>query len=64
VLSGLIKAPFMAMIIGIIAAIEGLKVKGSAESLGLCVTRSVVKSIFVVIVVDGLFAIFYAAIDF
>ena len=64
VLSGLIKAPFMAMIIGIIAAIEGLKVQGSAESLGLCVTRSVVKSIFVVIVVDGLFAIFYAAIDF
>ena len=57
-------APFMAMIIGIIAAIEGLKVQGSAESLGLCVTRSVVKSIFVVIVVDGLFAIFYAAIDF
>ena len=64
VLSGLIKAPFMAMIIGIIAAIEGLKVQGSAESLGLCVTRSVVKAIFVVIVVDGLFAIFYAAIDF
>ncbi len=64
VFSGLIKAPFMAMIIGIIAAIEGLKVQGSAESLGLCVTRSVVKAIFVVIVVDGLFAIFYAAIDF
>jgi phospholipid/cholesterol/gamma-HCH transport system permease protein len=64
VFSGLIKAPFMAMIIGIIAAIEGLKVQGSAESLGLCVTRSVVKSIFVVIVVDGMFAIFYAAIDF
>ncbi|MGL4405611.1 MAG: MlaE family ABC transporter permease, partial [Notoacmeibacter sp.] len=64
VFSGLIKAPFMAMIIGIIAAIEGLKVQGSAESLGLCVTRSVVKSIFVVIVIDGLFAVFYAAIDF
>ena len=64
VFSGLIKAPFMAIIIGIIAAIEGLKVQGSAESLGLCVTRSVVKAIFVVIVVDGLFAIFYAAIDF
>jgi phospholipid/cholesterol/gamma-HCH transport system permease protein len=64
VFSGLIKAPFMALIIGVIAAVEGLKVKGSAESLGLCVTRSVVKSIFVVIVVDGLFAMFYAAIDF
>jgi phospholipid/cholesterol/gamma-HCH transport system permease protein len=64
VMAGLIKAPFMALIIGIIAAAEGLKVEGSAESLGRCVTRSVVKAIFVVIVVDGLFAMFYAAIDF
>lgn len=62
--AGLIKAPFMAMIIGIIGSVEGLKVGGSAESLGRRVTASVVKSIFIVIVVDGLFAIFYAAIDF
>lgn len=62
--AGLIKAPFMALIIGIIASVEGLKVQGSAESLGRHVTSSVVKSIFVVIVVDGLFAMFYAAIDF
>ena len=64
IFAGLIKAPFMAMIIGIIASVEGLKVGGSAESLGRRVTASVVKSIFVVIVVDGLFAMFYAAIDF
>lgn len=63
-LAGLIKAPFMAMIIGIIASVEGLKVGGSAESLGQRVTSSVVKSIFVVIVIDGFFAIFYAAINF
>ncbi len=62
--AGLIKAPFMAMIIGIVASVEGMKVGGSAESLGRHVTQSVVKSIFVVIVVDGLFAMFYAAIDF
>jgi phospholipid/cholesterol/gamma-HCH transport system permease protein len=62
--AGLIKAPFMALIIGIIASVEGMKVGGSAESLGERVTASVVKSIFVVIVVDGLFAMFYAAIDF
>ncbi|MCC8933585.1 ABC transporter permease [Rhizobium sp. 'Codium 1'] len=62
--TGMIKAPFMALIIGIIAAVEGMKVGGSAESLGRHVTASVVKSIFVVILVDGLFAIFYAAIDF
>lgn len=62
--AGLIKAPFMAMIIGILASVEGMKVGGSAESLGRRVTASVVKSIFVVIVVDGMFAMFYAAIDF
>jgi phospholipid/cholesterol/gamma-HCH transport system permease protein len=61
---GLIKAPFMALIIGIIATIEGFEVEGSAESLGRHVTASVVKSIFMVIVLDGLFAVFFAAIDF
>jgi phospholipid/cholesterol/gamma-HCH transport system permease protein len=64
IFAGLIKAPFMALIIGIIGAVEGLKVGGSAESLGKHVTASVVKSIFVVIILDGAFAVFYAAIDF
>jgi len=64
VLSGLFKAPVMALIIGLVASIEGMKVSGSAESLGKHTTASVVKAIFVVIVVDGLFAIFYGAIDF
>jgi phospholipid/cholesterol/gamma-HCH transport system permease protein len=61
---GLIKAPFMALIIGLIAAIEGLGVEGSAESLGRQVTASVVKSIFMVIAVDGLFAMFFVSIHF
>ncbi len=64
VFSGMIKAPFMAMIIGVMAAVEGMKVEGSAESLGRRTTAAVVKAIFFVIVVDGLFAIFYAAIDY
>ena len=59
---GMIKAPFMALVIGLVACTEGLKVKGSAESLGLQTTASVVKSIFLVIVLDGLFAIYFAAI--
>jgi phospholipid/cholesterol/gamma-HCH transport system permease protein len=59
---GLIKAPFMALVIGLVACSEGLRVKGSAESLGLQTTNSVVKSIFLVIVIDGLFAIFFASI--
>jgi phospholipid/cholesterol/gamma-HCH transport system permease protein len=61
---GLIKAPFMAMVIGVLAAVEGLQVGGSAESLGRHVTASVVKSIFVVVILDGMFAVFFAAIDF
>jgi phospholipid/cholesterol/gamma-HCH transport system permease protein len=64
VVSGMLKAPFMALIVGIVASVEGFKVGGSAESLGRHVTASVVKAIFVVILVDGLFAMFYAAIDF
>ncbi len=64
VFAGLIKAPFMAIIIGVVAASEGMKVGGSAESLGQHVTASVVKSIFLVILVDGIFAIFYAAIGY
>ncbi|MDK9698298.1 MAG: ABC transporter permease [Siculibacillus sp.] len=58
---GIAKAPFMALIIGLVASVEGLAVKGSAESLGTQTTQSVVKSIFMVIVVDGIFAMFYAA---
>jgi phospholipid/cholesterol/gamma-HCH transport system permease protein len=62
--SGIIKAPFMALVIGLIACLEGLAVAGSAESLGQRVTSSVVKSIFMIIVVDGLFAVFFAGIGF
>jgi len=60
---GIVKAPFMALIIGLVACVEGMKVEGSAESLGRQTTTSVVKAIFMVIVVDGVFAIFFAAID-
>jgi phospholipid/cholesterol/gamma-HCH transport system permease protein len=59
---GIIKAPFMALAIGVVACSEGLCVKGSAESLGKQTTTSVVKSIFLVIVLDGLFAVFFASI--
>jgi len=59
---GMIKAPFMALVIGLVACVEGLQVQGSAESLGTKTTDSVVKSIFLVIVVDGAFAMFFASI--
>jgi phospholipid/cholesterol/gamma-HCH transport system permease protein len=60
---GMVKAPFMALMIGVVACVEGAAVKGSAESLGQHTTASVVKAIFFVIVMDGLFAIFFAAIN-
>jgi phospholipid/cholesterol/gamma-HCH transport system permease protein len=59
---GIVKAPVMAATIGIVACVEGLAVQGSAESLGQHTTSSVVKGIFFVIVMDGVFAIFFAAI--
>jgi phospholipid/cholesterol/gamma-HCH transport system permease protein len=59
---GMVKAPFIALMIGIVASVEGLSVEGSAESLGLHTTDSVVKSIFLVVVLDGLFAVFFAAV--
>src|SRR5262249_23022190 len=39
-LVGMIKAPFMGLVIGLIATIEGLEVEGSAESLGIRTTAS------------------------
>ncbi len=57
---GMIKAPFFAVIIGVIGCFEGMRVEGSAESLGRLTTTSVVLSIFFVIVADAIFSIFFA----
>jgi phospholipid/cholesterol/gamma-HCH transport system permease protein len=56
---GLFKAPIFAVAIAVIGCMHGLRVRGSAESVGRETTRSVVKSIFVVIVLDALFSIFF-----
>jgi phospholipid/cholesterol/gamma-HCH transport system permease protein len=57
---GFIKAPFFAVVIGVIGCFEGMKVEGSAESVGRMTTTSVVLSIFSVIVIDAIFSIFFA----
>jgi phospholipid/cholesterol/gamma-HCH transport system permease protein len=59
---GMAKAPFMALVIGVVSCVEGMRTQGSAESLGLQTTAAVVKSIFLTIVLDGIFAMFFAAI--
>ncbi|MCK0097403.1 MlaE family lipid ABC transporter permease subunit [Yoonia sp. F2084L] len=59
---GLIKAPFFALIIGIVGCFEGMQVGGDAESLGRLTSTSVVLSIFLVITADAMFSIFFAIV--
>ena len=56
---GIIKAPFFAACIALIGCNEGLLVTRSAESVGRHTTQSVVQGIFLVIVLDALFSIFF-----
>lgn len=60
---GLLKAPVFAFLIASIGCLEGLKVSGSAESVGRHTTSSVVQSIFLVIVFDALFAVLFMQLD-
>lgn len=58
-LLGLSKAPVFAVVIGLIGCLEGLKVESSAESLGEHTTSAVVQSIFAVIMLDAVAALFF-----
>jgi phospholipid/cholesterol/gamma-HCH transport system permease protein len=60
--TGLIKAPVFAYVIALVSCHQGLQVSGSAESVGIRTTASVVQSIFLVIVLDAVFATFFAEI--
>lgn len=56
---GLFKAPIFAFFIAIIGCMHGFRVSGSAESVGRETTRAVVKSIFLVLMLDALFSILF-----
>jgi phospholipid/cholesterol/gamma-HCH transport system permease protein len=58
-LVGMVKAPIFAFLIASVGCLEGFKVSGSAESVGAHTTSSVVQSIFVVIVLDAVAALFF-----
>lgn len=58
-LVGIVKAPVFAALIALVGCYEGLRVKRDAESVGRLTTRSVVQSIFLVIVFDALFSIMF-----
>jgi phospholipid/cholesterol/gamma-HCH transport system permease protein len=59
---GMVKAPVFGFLIAMIGCREGLNTGGSAESVGLQTTKSVVVSIFLVIVVDAVFSVFFSYI--
>ncbi|MEO0410937.1 MAG: ABC transporter permease [Pseudomonadota bacterium] len=58
-LVGMFKAPVFAIIIAVSGCFNGLSVTGTAESVGNRTTRAVVESIFLVIVLDAFFAVFF-----
>lgn len=57
---GIIKAPVFAFIIALVGCFEGLRVEGNAGSVGKQTTRSVVESIFLVIVFDAGFSVLFS----
>lgn len=57
---GIIKAPVFAFLIAMVGCFEGLRVEGSAESVGRLTTQSVVESIFLVIVFDAVFSVLFS----
>ena len=59
---GLIKAPVFGMIIAMSGCFQGMLVKGNAEDVGLRTTSAVVQAIFLVIVLDAVFAVFFSSI--
>nr|WP_295662716.1 MlaE family lipid ABC transporter permease subunit [Polymorphobacter sp.] len=61
---GMIKAPIFGFIIAVTGCFQGMQVTGNAESVGARTTQSVVQSIFLVIVLDAFFAVFFTALGY
>jgi phospholipid/cholesterol/gamma-HCH transport system permease protein len=62
--AGLIKAPFFAVVIALIACWQGMRVTGSSASLGEHTTKAVVDAIFVVLLLDALFSVLFYRLGF
>jgi phospholipid/cholesterol/gamma-HCH transport system permease protein len=62
-LIGICKAPVFAFIIAVVGCFQGFRTQGGADSVGRQTTRSVVQSIFLVIVADALFSVAFSALD-
>ncbi len=59
---GMSKAPIFAFVIALVGCFEGMKVGRSAASVGQQTTKAVVEAVFLVIVLDAFFSIFYSII--
>jgi phospholipid/cholesterol/gamma-HCH transport system permease protein len=59
---GLVKAPVFGLIIALAGCFQGMQVEGDAEQVGTRTTAAVVQAIFLVIVVDAFFAVFFERI--
>jgi len=59
---GILKAPVFGFTIGLVGCYRGLRVAGSAESVGIMTTRAVVEAIFLVIVLDAMFSILFSVL--
>ena len=62
-LVGLGKAPVFAVIIVLVGCFQGFRTHGGADSVGRQTTRSVVQSIFLVIVADAVFSVAFSLLD-
>lgn len=61
-LVGILKAPFFGFAIAAIGLYQGLQVKNDTQSIGINTTRSVVQSIFIVIIIDAIFSILFTSL--
>lgn len=61
---GLFKALVFGFIISVTGCFQGMQVTGNAESVGQRTTQAVVQSIFIVIVLDAFFAVFFTALGY
>ena len=59
---GLIKAPVFGLIVALAGCYQGMQVKGNSEEVGLRTTMAVVQAIFMVIVLDAFFAVFFTEV--
>jgi phospholipid/cholesterol/gamma-HCH transport system permease protein len=59
---GELKAPMFGLIVALTGCYQGMQVSGNSEEVGLCTTQAVVQAIFMVIVLDAFFAVFFTKI--